>query len=401
MTLLATLQDVLELDQANKLSEARGLLDTIEDQIPDEPNIQKIVGLLYQRLSEDEKSLRFLTAAAVSLPDDAAVHFGLGCYYTDVAEQQKALTCFQTAIDIDPSNAMAFVLAARASELLGDLDQAVDYARQAAAVNPGEMEPLITLGRLQIRHADLAAASETFTRASELNPDEPLADIGLKRVAALKAGKGNAEISGSAPAATVVCLKWGDKYGPDYVNKLASMVSHHASTAPRFVCLTENTGGLESGIETHPLPAPDLEGWWSKVALFGPDLPELGKRILFLDLDTVITGSLDEMLTYNADFVVKANEYSIGFSTTAFLLKVGSRPELWEEFTPDIASRLRGDQDWAGLMAPDAETWPLDWCVDYRLKAAQNIPENAKLVCFGDTPNPADYPAPWVQEYWR
>ena len=65
----ATLQEVLELDQANKLSEALAKLDSIEDQIPDEPNIQKIVGLLYQHLSEDEKSLRFLISTAVSLPE--------------------------------------------------------------------------------------------------------------------------------------------------------------------------------------------------------------------------------------------------------------------------------------------------------------------------------------------
>jgi len=400
MTILATLQEVMELDQANKLSEARAKLDTIENQIPAEPNLQKIVGLLYQRLSEDEKSLRFLTAAAAGLPDDAAVHFGLGCYYTDVAEQAKALASFQSAINIDPSNSMAFTLAARACELLGDLDQALNYAEQAT-VDASELEPLITLGRLQVRHADLTAAAETFQHAAELNPDEILADIGLKRVQALMAGEGAKDITGSAPAATIVCLKWGDKYGPDYVNKLASMVSRHSAASPRFVCFTENTKGLDSEIETHPLPAPDLEGWWNKVALFGPDLPDLGERILFLDLDTIITGSLNEMLTYNADFVMKANEYSIGFSTTAFLLKVGSRPELWDQFTPDIAGRLRGDQDWAGLMAPDAETWPLDWCVDYRLKAAQTIPENAKLVCFGDTPNPADYPVPWVQEHWR
>ena len=400
MTILATLQEVMELDQANKLSEARAKLDTIEDQIPAEPNLQKIVGLLYQRLSQDEKSLRFLEAAAAGLPDDAAVHFGLGCYYTDVAEQAQALACFRAAIKIDPNNAMAFTLAARACELLGDLDQALNYAEQAT-VEASELEPLITLGRLQIRTSDLDAAAATFQRAAEHNPDDILADIGLKRVAALKAGKGATEITGSAAPATVVCLKWGDKYGPDYVNKLASMVSRHTTNMPRFICFTENTDGLDSEIETHPLPAPELEGWWNKVALFGPDLPDIGERMLFLDLDTVITGSLDEMLTYNADFVMKANEYSIGFSTTAFLLKVCSRPELWQAFTPETAESLRGDQDWAGLMAPDAEIWPLDWCVDFRLKAAPSIPAGAKLVCFGDTPNPADYPAPWVQEHWR
>ena len=48
----------------------------------------------------------------------------------------------------------------------------------------------------------------------------------------------------------VLCIKWGSKYSADYVNKLYSMVERHLSLSHRFVCLTEDTTGLNSEIET-------------------------------------------------------------------------------------------------------------------------------------------------------
>jgi hypothetical protein len=42
----------------------------------------------------------------------------------------------------------------------------------------------------------------------------------------------------------VVCMKWGDKYGPEYVNKLYSMVRRHLHKEYRFICLTDTTIGF-------------------------------------------------------------------------------------------------------------------------------------------------------------
>ena len=51
----------------------------------------------------------------------------------------------------------------------------------------------------------------------------------------------------------VLCIKWGNKFSAGYVNKLYSMVKRHLSLSHRFVCLTEDTTGLNSEIETKPL----------------------------------------------------------------------------------------------------------------------------------------------------
>ena len=54
-----------------------------------------------------------------------------------------------------------------------------------------------------------------------------------------------------------------------------------------------------------------------------------------------------------------------------------------------------------GLTAPDAELWPAGWCVPFRLRAAERVPRDAKVVVFPGYPNPDEYPAEWVRELWR
>jgi len=52
----------------------------------------------------------------------------------------------------------------------------------------------------------------------------------------------------------VICIKWGDLYSSDYVNKLYAMVERNITRDHRFVCLTDDTTGLKSEIETTPIP---------------------------------------------------------------------------------------------------------------------------------------------------
>ena len=58
----------------------------------------------------------------------------------------------------------------------------------------------------------------------------------------------------------VICIKWGTKFGPEYVNRLYHMVEKNLSIPHRFVCFTDNSEGLEI-IEariTHLAYAPEI-----------------------------------------------------------------------------------------------------------------------------------------------
>lgn len=72
---------------------------------------------------------------------------------------------------------------------------------------------------------------------------------------------------------TVACVRWGDKYGPEYVKRLALGVRRNLRRSRyRFVCFTDDIGALGgiSGVEARPLGlrCADWKGWWLKGFLF-------------------------------------------------------------------------------------------------------------------------------------
>jgi len=95
----------------------------------------------------------------------------------------------------------------------------------------------------------------------------------------------------------VVCLKWGKKYGAEYVNNLYYMLARHGlGERPfRLICFTEESSGIIPEIECKPLPDLGWTGWWYKAYLFSCEAfvgePD-GADVVYLDLDTVVCGSL-------------------------------------------------------------------------------------------------------------
>ena len=86
------------------------------------------------------------------------------------------------------------------------------------------------------------------------------------------------KLAGMAEERIVLCMRWGALYPPGYVNVLYSGVKRHLDPPFRFVCLTNETEGLDPGIETFPIP--DLgfadyhwkSGAWPKLSVFLEDL---------------------------------------------------------------------------------------------------------------------------------
>ncbi|NCV49381.1 MAG: hypothetical protein EBW46_06690 [Rhodobacterales bacterium] len=99
----------------------------------------------------------------------------------------------------------------------------------------------------------------------------------------------------------VICMKWGTLYSADYVNVLFNACKANISGDFRFVCLTDHAEDLANGIEAFPIPDIGLEephwkhGAWPKISVFKQQLYGLQGRGLFIDLDTVIWGSLDKV----------------------------------------------------------------------------------------------------------
>lgn len=73
-----------------------------------------------------------------------------------------------------------------------------------------------------------------------------------------------------------ICLKWGTKYGPEYVNRLRESVRRFYVKPHRFLCFTDDPTGLRQGIEVRDI---------AELRRVGSDCFTLEKLFLFDGLD--------------------------------------------------------------------------------------------------------------------
>lgn len=203
----------------------------------------------------------------------------------------------------------------------------------------------------------------------------------------------------------VVCIKVGTRYGPEYVNRLAAMVERNTTVPHEFVCLTDdNRGVLFQGFHVEPIGT-DLPGWWSKLILFKPHPYLAGRRVLFLDLDTVIVGNMDFLLEYTGKFAILRDFYQqAGYGSAIMSIAPGIGSYLWERFTPEIMQCFAGDQDWIRRHSV-CEIWQdlhHGKIVSYKVHCQDGLPADARVVCFHGEPRPHQVThLNWMQEAWH
>lgn len=118
---------------------------------------------------------------------------------------------------------------------------------------------------------------------------------------------------------TFICVKWGKKYGPEYVNNLYDSLSrnglHHLPF--NFVCYTDNRSGIHKEIQCLPFSecTNSWQGWWLKAQVFVPH-PDINGWAIYLDLDTVICDSI--VFLYDTVNIVR-NKWLAATSTLSSL----------------------------------------------------------------------------------
>jgi len=235
----------------------------------------------------------------------------------------------------------------------------------------------------------------------------------------------------------IICMKWGDKFPADYVNRLYGMVKRNLSCEFRFVCFTENSEGIRNEVEIQGLPELDLppdspERGWRKLSVFKKDFGGLSGTTLFLDLDVVIVGNLDAFFTHPGEFLIahdKKNPKKIEGNSSVFRFEIGQHPEILHYFEKNSAlvkNQVRHEQAYLSRemhKLGKLEYWPDEWVPSFKYRCcpswikswfkAPSIPKHAKVVLFHGLPNPPEaiigksgkwyrhiQPSPWIQDYW-
>lgn len=194
----------------------------------------------------------------------------------------------------------------------------------------------------------------------------------------------------------ICCVRWGKKYGAEYVNVLADMVERNIESPVQFWCFTDDPAGLDDGIVVQPIPTSGLPGWWSKLRLFATDAFPKGTRVIYLDLDVAVTGALEPLIDQKG---IAADWLQGGYNSSVMVWDHGEHSQIWSTFKPTVMDELHGDQNWIERVS----TWaclPPDWIVSYRLHAQEWPPVGAKIVAFHGAPKPHEVKTGWVPEIW-
>lgn len=217
----------------------------------------------------------------------------------------------------------------------------------------------------------------------------------------------------SRQSVTVLCLKAGTAYGPEYVNILFDMVRRNlrAGYPGRFVCLTDDPTGLDEGIETLPLPG-DLETWWGKLYMFKRGLFPDGNRVVFMDLDTLIIGDIEPLLNYQGEFATLKDFYFPNQVGPAIITwKAGGvATSIWEEWDAQGRPRMAGgDLVWINNLDQGHFARRIDKLQDllpgyfcsFKADCHPYPPKGVKVVCFHGQPKPDNCATPWVSQVWK
>ena len=252
---------------------------------------------------------------------------------------------------------------------------------------------------------------------------------------------------------SVLCMKWGTLYGPEYVNNLRRGVARHLSLPHRFICFTDDSSGLDPEVKVFPLPElglPDgkTDTRWRKLGLFSNDLFGLEGKALFLDLDLVVVGDLDPFFDFGDgirmirdDDLFRAKPlrrinadrdaflHAVG-NSSVFGYEIGAHSYILDAYVSDPEAAMQQYEisqqfQSAKLMERGALSyWPSEWCVSFKNHCVPRhfhsffsdptLPEGARIVVFAGTPKMDEAlrgqggrwyrrigPAPWLQEAWQ
>jgi hypothetical protein len=193
----------------------------------------------------------------------------------------------------------------------------------------------------------------------------------------------------------------GTKYTDNDVHILRDMVARNINQPHRFRCLADRE---IAGVDTF-IPDEQWPGWWSKLLLFRYSTGQC----LYLDLDVVITGPLDGLISLPLSMPANWAQSGHGgcqSSVMSWGMPYHAIPDAFnvDELGPageGGCGRYRGlwgDQELITELYgnPGWQIRDMQGIYSYKYHCKQGLPAGAKVVCFHGQPKPQDVSDAWV-----
>jgi hypothetical protein len=212
------------------------------------------------------------------------------------------------------------------------------------------------------------------------------------------------------------------EYNAEHVNIWAAMLSRHLLMPHKVSCVTDMSDGIDGSIEiiappgdfldiTNPRWSPRQPQCYRRLSMFRRDAADIfGERFVCMDLDCVIAGPLDPLFDRPDDLVLfKGTSRTRPYNGSMMLIRAGSRPEVFEDFSPAGAMEsgrqfVGSDQAWlAHKLGWSEATWDDGDGVSWFGSAYRRRRERPRLLFFPGGMKPWDAARldPFVAEHYR
>lgn len=232
----------------------------------------------------------------------------------------------------------------------------------------------------------------------------------------------------------VVCVLWGKKYTEDYVHILKSSVERNTTKDHRFICFSDKN---IDNVITYTLKG-QYEGWWNKLQLFDKRSFDLNERVVYFDLDIVITDNIDWLFDYSGNMMGNENngvanhkyedvkQYENKFMSATMAWNSTACQPIWDYFSSNemnVVNSFRGDGEFLDALLPTNQRDLIQRVYPGKFKSykyecyedcTEDKPKGTSIIDFHGEPNPyqAIYqtvypwgvkyePREWVKKYWR
>jgi hypothetical protein len=222
-----------------------------------------------------------------------------------------------------------------------------------------------------------------------------------------------------------VCFLWSTPdrpYDPWHVKMLANAMRHH-SPASKLICITDMNGDFGYA-DTMPTPkschiealTPEGKGFptcYRRLWLLSDEARRIGDRLMLIDVDLMVTGSLDHFDGLDGDFVGRCASRVWGnhprIQGGNYIVRPGVFGSIWEAFKSSPISMINGafDDGWRGSDQAILSKYLVNLCqwMDGGIyefsQCKQGIPDNACLIQFNGHwhEKPWNKQVDWVQAY--
>lgn len=200
---------------------------------------------------------------------------------------------------------------------------------------------------------------------------------------------------------------WGTKYGPDYIDKLRGSIARNLTEPYEFRV-----------IETDD-PLTQEKGCFARLRAFDPYWQaqlgcDPGDRIVCMDLDLVVTGSLDGLFDRKEPFVILTGVNASNpcpYNGSLWMVRAGHRPDVWADFSLEAAAKVPfdsfpDDQAWMAHKLPGAGAFgPVQGVYGFHKPGwpkGEGLPRGARIVAFPGWRDPVGFQhLDWVQSHWK